>query len=61
MEIEQRLTYDSKRTGILSKSRGTVVEGAWYELTIGIGNDHTARLLIDGDALTTIKQDAVIF
>jgi len=27
----------------------------WYELTIGIGKDHTARLLIDDDALRALN------
>ena len=27
----------------------------WYELLIGIGNDHTARLLIDADAVRALN------
>ncbi len=31
--------------------------GEWYDVTIGIGKDHTARILIDGDSLRALYKD----
>lgn len=31
------------------------LHGEWYDLVIGIGNDHTARLLIDDDAMRALS------
>ena len=39
---------------LTSAPKNIELYGKWYDLVIGIGNDHTARLLIDDDALRAL-------
>jgi len=53
-----------RKTELLSAPRKIELANDWYEVLIPIGNDHTAKLLIDEDAiraLNSIEPTAIIF
>ena len=55
-EVEEQLLADllSTQETINYAPSGLQLHGKWYSLTIGIGTDHTAQLLIDDEALTQL-------